>query len=42
MRIFDYTKPELLDYSYVSASGFDSSCFVDCTSDELCTDDDEI
>ena len=41
MRIFDYTKPELLDYSYVSASGFDS-CFVDCTSDELCTDDDEI
>ncbi len=41
---FDYSKPELLDFSYVSAAGAPAvqSCFVDCTSDDLCTGDDEI
>ena len=38
---FDYAKPELFDYSYASAKGIES-CFIDCTSDELCTGDDEI
>lgn len=38
---FDYAKPELIDFSFASAKGVDS-CFIDCTSDELCTGDDEI
>lgn len=38
---FDYSKPELLDFSYVSAAGV-TSCFVDCTDDDLCSGDDEI
>ena len=41
MEKFTYAKPELNDFSYVSAQGIES-CFIDCTSDELCTGDDEI
>ncbi len=39
---FTYSKPELVDYTFVAAQGITPSCFVDCTSDELCTSDDEI
>ena len=38
---FDYQVPVLLEFKSVAASGVDS-CYVDCTSDELCTSDDEI
>ena len=41
MQTLDYVRPELVDYSYVSAKGIES-CFIDCTSDELCPGDDEI
>ena len=39
---FNYAKPELVDFSYTSAKGGVESCFIDCTSDELCPGDDEI
>ena len=38
---FVYEIPMLLEFDSVAASGIDS-CYVDCTSDELCTGDDEI
>ena len=38
---FDYEIPMLLDFKSVAASGIDS-CYVDCTTDELCPGEDEI
>ena len=38
---FGYERPMLLDFDSISASGIDS-CYIDCTSDYLCQDDDEI
>lgn len=36
----NYVKPELVDYSFaaLAAKGAETSCFIDCTSDELCDD----
>ena len=38
---FDYEIPTLLEFDSIAASGTDS-CYVDCTTDELCPGDDEI
>ncbi len=32
--LFDYEKPELLDFNSDCAKG--DSCFVDCTTDNIC------
>lgn len=37
----DYQKPELLDFSRQATEGT-ISCFIDCTSDELCPGSDEL
>lgn len=35
----EYVAPELLDYSFVVAEGaLPTSCFINCMSDELCSD----
>ncbi len=44
MTLFDYEKPELVDFNSVGVRGEgEESCFIDCTSDSACPgSDDEI
>lgn len=45
MHLFDYEKPELVDFNSVGVrgEGEEPSCFNDCTSDAVCPgSDDEI
>ena len=38
---FDYEKPEVVDFNSGSAFGKEESCYIDCTSDSICPNDDE-
>ncbi|GEM_PF-2387013 len=36
MMQFDYEKPELVDLSSFGAKGDGGSCYIDCSSDNIC------